>query len=79
MEELYLIAGIKDAYTSTLKPIQPQRRNEICSSVMVAKAEKMNWMAYGEIKALLLEYNNVLSVVKWEISSEAPNRGTFND
>lgn len=46
---------------------------------MVAKAEKMNWMAYGEIKALLLEYNNVLSVVKWEISSEAPNRGTFND
>jgi hypothetical protein len=31
----------------TLKPIVPQHRDEICSSVTVAKAEKNNRMAQG--------------------------------
>lgn len=52
-----------------LKTIKPQRNDEICISVMVAKAEKINCMTYGEN----------LSVIKWAISSQASKRGRFND
>ena len=54
----------KSIFVLTLKPIKLQRDDEICVGVNVAKAEKIDWMIYAEIKALLLKYNNVLSVVR---------------
>ena len=29
----------------TVKPIKPKQRNEICSSGMVTKVERIDWMA----------------------------------
>ena len=45
----------------TLKPIKLQHSDEISASVNVAKAERIDWMAYAETKALSLEYDDVLS------------------
>lgn len=47
-EGFYLIAG------TALKTVRLQRNDEICVSVNVAKAEKIDCIAYGEIKAQLL-------------------------
>lgn len=48
VEAFYLIAG------TTLKAVRLQHNDEICVGVNVAKAEKTDCMAYGEIKASLL-------------------------
>ena len=37
----------------------------------VAKAEKINWMIYGETKALSLKYDNVLSIE--EMGNQQPS------
>ena len=63
-EFFYLIAGTKGILVPTLKLTKLQRNDEICVSVNVAKAEKIGQMTYGEIKALLLKYGNVLSVIR---------------
>ena len=44
----FLTAGI------TLKPYELQRKDEINLSANAAKAEKIKWMAYAEIKALII-------------------------
>ena len=44
----FLTAGI------TLKPFELQRKDEINLSANAAKAEKIKWMAYAEIKALII-------------------------
>lgn len=56
----------------TLKPIQLQRRDEIYSNVNATKVEKMNWMAYAEIKAFELKYSNVLSAKKMGNQQRSP-------
>ena len=50
---LYLVTGggILSNCWDALKIVKLQRRDEISSSVNVAKAEKINDMVYGEIKA----------------------------
>ena len=53
-----------------LKTIKPQRKDEICLIVKVTKVEKINCM-----RARL----NPLLFFKWAISSQASNRGRFND
>ena len=65
----------KSIFVLTLKPIKLQHNDEICISVNVAKAEKINWMIYGEIKALLLKYYNVLSVIKMGNQQRSPEQG----
>ena len=54
----------------SLKPREPQRGDETGPSVTVAKAEKILGMAYGA---------SLRAATQWVFSSEAPNRGTFND
>ena len=54
----------------SLKPEGPQREDEIHLSVKAAKAEKILRMVYGA---------SLRTVQQWVFSSEAPNRGTFND
>ena len=44
----FLTAGI------TLKPFELQRKDEINLSANAAKAEKIKWIAYAEIKALII-------------------------
>ena len=56
----------------TLKRIELQRKNEISLGVNVAKAEKINSMTYGEIKAFSLKYGSVLSVVKMGNQQPSP-------
>ncbi len=75
MEVSYLTAGTKGISVPTLMPIKLQRRDEICSNVNVAKAEKINWMTYAEIKASLLKYIDVLSVVKMRNQQRSPEQG----
>jgi len=65
---------IPDDYRSncwqSLKPEGPQRGDETGPSVKAAKAEKILRMVYGA---------SLRTVQQWVFSSEAPNRGTFND
>ena len=65
----------KGIFVLTLKPIKLQHNDEICIGVNVAKAEKINWMTYGERKALLLKYDSVLSVIKMGNQQPSPEKG----
>jgi len=56
---------------NSLKLCLPQRGDETGSDVTAAKAERKAQMAQGA--------SLYAGEQQWAISSEAPNRGTFND
>ena len=55
---------------NTLKTVKPQRNDEIRVIVMAAKAERINCMAYGEIKA-----RSVLSALTMGNQQPRPEQG----
>ena len=67
----YLVISNENLFNcwKTLKIIILQRKDEISLNVNVTKVEKNNYMIYGVN----------LSIEKWAISSQVPNRKRFND
>lgn len=75
MSKTNRIAGIKGIFVPALKLIKLQHNDEIYVSVNAAKAEKIDEMAYGEIKALVLKYVSVLSATRMGNQQPRPEKG----